>query len=1000
MKYVLILAALSIATHFRLDAQYKPSIYLNEENGLAGNLVKDISISQDGEIWFGTDNGLTIYDGITYTSYYQEDGLPSDKVWAIAHGLGDTSYLGCTDGGLAILKEKKVIQVLHFDGKYADKYRTFYYSEYYKTLFVGTEDGLYALVNNSLVEMNYQKDTSSRSLILAISGENKRIVFTVTRGLSEGIYELDFKENDPKSSISQRLSTNGRFSTILHKNIVYSGEYNKLRIIDPDSISDQVECYADTSYFIWEIEPFTNNLFWIGGLGDNRYDGGVKIFDTSSKSFLPSPFQMNDASVNALHYDEFSNVLWIGTDEGAFAYKESPFQYYTLPNSDIILDIEIQKGQVFAAGNDGVYMLEDGQFDLKMRSSYIDNIILNKYKERLSKDWEEAWKTYDVHSGVHVNSLVLVDDDLYLNTSKGSLLIGEGVNYLPFGNSTFSRTEKGHYLISVKYRPVYLMRDPKTTEFEIIEDNPKAYQSVISEFLYSNGTYYCPSYAAGLLVIRNDTSYRFDKRNSVVENNLVDAVDDKEGKVWILSVNGILYRFGNHIQPALEEVVDLKSIGCLGHNYKWLSITKGILFVATNHGLNAIPIKAITAKEGAFEYFFNRHNGYDFESANSPVIDYDGNLWVCNKSNVIKINPDQLKKYPIATHVQNLTVNSNSMKWEELEGAELPYNTKEVSFSFNAQKYPSSQNVLYRYKLNNGDWILGDQVVLSSLRSGAYTITLEVLDNEYKSRDQLHCNFSIKKPFWNTLGFFVFALLSLATFGYRLYVYRIKRIKKSHEEKTKLLVANAELQLRSLQGQMNPHFIFNALTSLQNFILEKDTKSSLVFLGNLSSIIRTNLENASEEYIDLEQELLFLNKYADIERLRFKEKVQINISNRVEEKTVLIPPMLIQPLIENSIKHGIGDQLIKVSVKIDVEFSSNNNQLKVCVKDNGVGRLQSKKHKVSGKQELGLSILRRRLSLLNELNHSDLHQINIVDLHKDGVPSGTVVEISLMLKMR
>jgi len=195
---------------------------------------------------------------------------------------------------------------------------------------------------------------------------------------------------------------------------------------------------------------------------------------------------------------------------------------------------------------------------------------------------------------------------------------------------------------------------------------------------------------------------------------------------------------------------------------------------------------------------------------------------------------------------------------------------------------------------------------------------------------------------------------------------------------------------------MNPHFIFNALTAIQSFIINKNTGESLKYLGELASIIRTNLENASEEYINLTSEIEFLQKYVEIERIRFNNKLQVYFNNDVGDSSIMIPPMIVQPLIENAIKHGIRRKSGKGIITVD--FNLTGDELSVIIEDNGVGREAAKKSDNSGHNGKGLKIINQRLNLLNARYHTDKHKITIYDLFDKDTPNGTQVVINLMVK--
>jgi LytS/YehU family sensor histidine kinase len=193
---------------------------------------------------------------------------------------------------------------------------------------------------------------------------------------------------------------------------------------------------------------------------------------------------------------------------------------------------------------------------------------------------------------------------------------------------------------------------------------------------------------------------------------------------------------------------------------------------------------------------------------------------------------------------------------------------------------------------------------------------------------------------------------------------------------------------------MNPHFVFNSLNSIQNFILSNDIEKAVTYLGTLGSLIRINLEHVSKEYISLSEEVKFIEKYIEIEKMRFKEELVISTVVKITDTDVtILPPMLIQPLIENSIKYRNRSSNHKG--RIQIEFCLENNLMTVSVTDNGVGRTNSKINLSTPHTSMGLDLISKRLSLLNEKFETTDFQILITDLYLNGTPSGTKVQVNI-----
>jgi hypothetical protein len=174
-------------------------------------------------------------------------------------------------------------------------------------------------------------------------------------------------------------------------------------------------------------------------------------------------------------------------------------------------------------------------------------------------------------------------------------------------------------------------------------------------------------------------------------------------------------------------------------------------------------------------------------------------------------------------------------------------------------------------------------------------------DSDYPLSGQVLGDGDFCFSFWFLIICILFAISLLVFLG----ITRNKK-RKLLKELSLLSRQNSELRLRSLQMQMNPHFIFNSLTSLQDLILSQKTREALIYLGLWAGVIRTNLENVLEEYIKLSDEIIFLEKYTEMGKARFKGKLNIYFSKRLPDTGIMIPPMIIQPVIENAIKHGVG----------------------------------------------------------------------------------------------
>ena len=209
-------------------------------------------------------------------------------------------------------------------------------------------------------------------------------------------------------------------------------------------------------------------------------------------------------------------------------------------------------------------------------------------------------------------------------------------------------------------------------------------------------------------------------------------------------------------------------------------------------------------------------------------------------------------------------------------------------------------------------------------------------------------------------------------------------------------LSNNLLALKSLRSQMNPHFIFNALNSVNNYIAKNDERSANRYLSDFSNLMRSVLENSEEDFIPMTKELELLELYVKLEHSRFPEKFdyQINISEHLDVASFQIPPMLLQPYIENSIWHGLRYKEEKGFLHIDI-LQKDKETLQILIKDNGIGRKKSAKLKTQNQKKQkskGMGNIKKRVAILNDM-YKDKVDVHISDLKSDG--TGTQVTFTL-----
>lgn len=248
----------------------------------------------------------------------------------------------------------------------------------------------------------------------------------------------------------------------------------------------------------------------------------------------------------------------------------------------------------------------------------------------------------------------------------------------------------------------------------------------------------------------------------------------------------------------------------------------------------------------------------------------------------------------------------------------------------------------------------------------------------------------------NTVVLVFLLLLGIALLAW--YLFRKRNLAENLRKEAEFKAKVSDMELKALRAQMNPHFIFNSLNSISNYMMKNDSEKADFYLHKFSRLIRMILEFSEQKEISLSEELEILDLYVQLEKLRLTKELafEINLDPNFDKENVMIPPLLLQPLIENSIWHGISPS--KSDGLIELTINQNNGNLSCIIRDNGIGRSKSLKDKIdiptNGKKSMGLNIVKERIRILNEAPDSKAH------IKWKDSDQGLAVEITLPLTNR
>jgi hypothetical protein len=301
----------------------------------------------------------------------------------------------------------------------------------------------------------------------------------------------------------------------------------------------------------------------------------------------------------------------------------------------------------------------------------------------------------------------------------------------------------------------------------------------------------------------------------------------------------------------------------------------------------------------------------------------------------------------------------------------LAYTNNSVQIDFNAVNFTSPEDNRFAYRVASASdtaWhMLNRQhsVNFINLASGKYKVQLKLFSFSNRWPEQVReLTIVVKPPFWRSWWFIALSVAVLAAAALILYRGRIRRL----SEKMSLDQQVAEYEMKALHAQMNPHFIFNSLNSIKEMILHQDTRNASLYLSRFAQLIRLNLEHSRKTFITLRQNIEYLESYLEMEQLRFADfNYHVGIRGDIEVDETRIAPMLIQPLVENAIWHGLlpngGNKQLNILFYIDEE------KLVCEIEDNGIGIRRSLLNKHDSQQmheSMGIGNIRQRIAILNE----------------------------------
>ena len=934
-------------------AQNPYHITIDKSSGLPSNSVYDIFQDSKGFMWFATGKGLCRYDGTnfkTFTADFQTSKsgscIAEDSFGRIWYANFDGFLYYIEKGSLKALPQKTSLGYYRF-GIIKNE------------LFLIQPDAVLVYDLKSL-KVKAKHALGDKEIRFCYATKDKFYV------LGNNLYELDHKNEIKKHSLpknfyaeiitpiintwEEKIIINSKSSANYYS--FEKGKFQKHKLNNPTEFTQNT---AITDDALWICTP-----------------NGVHKNDILSKNNKTYFLNKNISFV----YKDKHNNYWISTlNNGVLFVKDFAYNYIDLQPRPLSLTL----------GKDEIFIGAEKDLIYKLNCSNLKT--------------EKIFETKNNHSISQIYADT-VNDKVFFNSFKFNIINKNNQITNEFSIAIKDVKKVDHKYFSFAASGIlgifYVDAKQKSSWDNIFEKNKNKAFSGFNQSM--------------LLINTNGKSTEYNAKTNTIyyatNNGLIAITNDGKSKE-IKYKNETLFLI--KIQKYKEQIIGL-------------STAEKLYTINNNNKVNLLKLPAFIANEkfnrffirGQYCYLFSENDVYefDFETQNTQkvlslsndieatdVILKNNQLFFATSKGIVIKNRKEIGDFPKPKLIIN-EIQINGKRRELNQISELNPDENDIAINFSTLSYIPNESYSVSYKINNSAWRTLDSndknLNLYSLASGNYTIQLVINHNDSKI-DLQTLQFEIKKPFWLKPLFLIGFSLILLLLLYLFYKFQIRKIEKRNQllfEKVNLEKNLNQSKLKAIKSQMNPHFFYNALNTIQSFILSNDKKQAINYLSKFSNLTRTILEMTEKETISIAEEVKTLGLYLDIEKARFEEDFtyKIDIDTAIDAENNKIPTMLLQPYVENAVKHGLlhkqGKKIVTISFKKEAEH------LIVSVEDNGIGRQKSAElNAIKNKNHISFATeaIQNRVNLLNQYNQKNI-SIQYIDKTNLGNQStGTIV---------
>ncbi|MEM0997987.1 MAG: histidine kinase [Bacteroidota bacterium] len=952
-----------------LSGQQFSYLRVSTAEGLPSSEVYGVVQDDERFIWILTDNGLARFDGYTLRIYTTADGLPSNAVFRTTRdAFGRRWFL------------TKHNRICYFDGKQFHRFAEQIDLKHYLSSKIATE--IYFSQNGNLnvlaAKGNSVVVSPESRLVDTIPDREYNLFFFRDQGQVRGDQMLTPDQRQRPLEWQSRARV--RIDLPLIDTTMWIDGLGKAH---PWYVGDGTEQFALAylnDVYLFRAGKAPRKLHFSGVLNHLDLDGkhlwvssreGLYRLDLATEVPERDTIDLPALNFSGIFRDD-EGGYWVSTlDQGVFYLRSVGFRNIDLGLSGEEMNIRLLNGI-------GDTVLAAGQFDNNFL--VVQGKLIRQLSNASPKRNDDRIRTIlplPEKRQFLIGYLVAELHRLDLRAAQPAI-VPHGIGWQLDG---ISQSRDGHllgarnHLLKIRADSVEIMAIKKLRYRHVAED-PQGRIWMVSEgnlFVYQEGRF--------TNVSATNPAYPESVTSLVFFQDSILLVGSRDRGLWAMQ--------GTQLGPI--PALDKWTGGLVKHVFVdqddriWLATNQGIVLLFRQD--NAWKVRKFTAQDGLLSNEINQ------------VYVHQDKVWAATSNGLTYFVVGDIPevKRDARLHLNQLRINGAEVAIIPGQTLELSAKENTLDFQFTGISYHQWGRVRYRYGLEGFDdnrlVSLRGRVQYYKLPPGDYRFTVESsrLDGEWTPPQTLAA-FRIARPWWQRWWFFLGSAAYIVTLGVLFLRWRVRAVKRREQVRTRIL----ELEKQALQAQMNPHFLFNTLNAIQSYLSANETAKAEEYLADFSRLIRLILENSRRSEVALARELELLEKYMAFEALRFDDRIrfELRVDPALPSERITVPPMLLQPFVENAVVHGLAHT--ERAGRVCLRIAAESHHLRCTIEDNGIGReaaaALNRGH--SRRQGVGMVITRERLRLLNERLPIDL-ALQVEDLHDGNRPCGTRITLKI-----